>query len=258
MSTSGTTDKQSPGPAERHSIAATDIVVLVSGGFRSSYEALIPVFEKSTGTHFVMEQSPSMGKTHEAVQQRLDRGEPADVLVMVGSALQQLETKGYVLPGSTVELALSPIGCAVKAGADVPDINDDESFRKALLATKSIAYSDSASGEYIQSTLFKKLNIENQMKGKVRQVPATPVGELVAKGEVEIGFQEVAELLPVPGITFVGKIPVDLELLTPFSAGIAKKSQHVEIARKLITFLASSDHTRTIREKGLEPLPKKG
>ncbi len=258
MSTSGTTREQAKKPAEAQSIAATDIVVLVSGGFRSSYEALIPAFEKSTGAHFVMEKSPSMGKTHDAVQQRLARGERADVLVMVGSALQQLETKGYVLPGSSVELALSPIGCAVKAGAVVPDINDDDSFRKALLAAKSIAYSDSASGEYIQSTLFKKLGIENEMKGKARQIPATPVGELIAKGEVEIGFQEVAELLPVPGITFVGKIPDDLELLTPFSAGIAKKSQHVEMARKLITYLASPDHTSTIQEKGLEPLPKKG
>ena len=257
MSTNETTEKPSQGSAEPQSIAATDIVVLVSGGFRSSYEALIPAFEKSTGAHFVMKKSPSMGTTHNAVQQRLDRGEPADVIVMVGSALQQLEEKGYVLPGSSVELALSPIGCAVKAGAHVPDINDDDSFRKALLAAKSIAYSDSASGEYIQSKLFKKLGIENEMKGKAHQIPATPVGELIAKGEADIGFQEVAELLPVRGITFVGRIPADLELLTPFSAAIAKKSQHVEIAKKLITYLASPDHTRVIQEKGLEPLPRK-
>ncbi len=176
---------------------------------------------------------------------------------MVGSALQQLETKGYVLAGLSVELALSPIGCAVKAGAPVPDINDDDSFRNALLAAKSIAYSDGASGEYIQSTLFKDSGIKEDMKGKAHQIPATPVGELIAKGEVEIGFQEVAELLPIPGITFVGKIPVDLELLTPFSAGIAEKSQHVEIAKKLIAYLASPDHTGTIQEKGLEPLLKK-
>ena len=238
-------------------MGAAAIFLLVSGGFRSSYEALIPAYEKSTGTHFFMEKSPSMGNTHDAVQQRLDRSEPADVLLMVGAALQQLEAKGYVLPGSSVELALSPIGCAVKAGADVPDINDDDSFRQALLAAKSIAYSDSASGEYIQSKLFKKLGIESEMKSKAHQIPATPVGELIAKGEVDIGFQEVAELLPVPGITFVGKLPADLELLTPFSAGIANKSQHVEIAKKLITYLASPDHTSVIQEKGLEPLPKK-
>ena len=155
MSTNGVSENQGEAPAAPQSIAPTDIVVLVSGGFRSSYEALIPAFERTSGAHFVMEKSPSMGKTHDAVQQRLDRDEPADVLVMVGSALQQLEAKGYVLPGSIVELALSPIGCAVKAGAEVPDINDDDSFRKALLAARTIAYSDSASGEYIQSTLFK-------------------------------------------------------------------------------------------------------
>ncbi len=256
MSTSGTTQEQTKGLAEQP-VAAADIVVLVSGGFQSSYEALIPTYEKTTGVHFVMEKSPSMGHTHDAVQQRLDRSEPADVLLMVGSALQQLEVKGYVLPGSSVELALSPIGCAVKAGADVPDINDDDSFRRALLAAKSIAYSDSASGEYIQSKLFKKLGIENEMKSKAHQIPATPVGELIAKGEADIGFQEVAELLPVSGITFVGKLPADLELLTPFSAGIANKSKHVEIAKKLITYLASPDHASVLQEKGLEPLPKK-
>ncbi len=84
------------------------------------------------------------------------------------------------------------------------------------------------------------------------------MGEIIAKGEADMGFQEVAELLPVPGITFVGKLPVDLELLTVFSAGIVRKSQHVDIARKLITYLASTDHTSTIQEKGLEPLPPKG
>ncbi len=255
MSTSAMNEAQPKGPAESQKIVSTDIVVLVSGGFRSSYEALIPAFERSSGHHFVMEKSPSMGNTHDAVQERLDRGEPADVLVMVGSALQQLEEKGYVLPGSRVELALSPIGCAVKTGGIVPDINDDNSFRMALLAAHSIAYSDSASGEYIQSKLFKKLGIEEQMKSKAHQIPATPVGELIAEGKADIGFQEVAELLPVPGITFVGKIPADLELLTPFSAGVANKSQHVEVARKLIAYLASPDHVSVIQEKGLEPLP---
>ena len=246
------------GPAQNPSKqAATNIVVLISGGFRSSYEALIPAFEKMSGAHFVMEKSPSEGSTHDAVTQRLGRGEPADVLIMVGSALQQLETRGYVLPGSRVDLALSPIGCAVKAGAEVPDINDDQSFRKALLAAKSIVYSDSASGRYIQSKLFKKLGIENEMRGKARQIPATPVGEILAKGEADMGFQEVAELLPVPGITFVGKLPADLELLTVFSAAIVKKSQHADTARELISYLASPDHVSTLQKEGLEPLPKK-
>ena len=234
-----------------------NILALVSGGFLSSYEALIPAFEKRSGARFVMEKSPSEGSTHDAVAQRLARGEAADVLVMVGSALHDLEVKGHVLPGSKVDLALSPIGCAVKAGAAVPDIHDDRSFRKALLAAKSIAYSDSASGEYIQAKLFKRLGIVREMKGKARQVLATPVGEIVAKGEAEIGFQEVAELLPVPGITFVGKLPADVELLTVFSAGIVKTSRHVGLARELIAYLALPYHASTLQKQGLEPLPKK-
>ncbi len=258
MSTNGNAEIQPKRPAKAEPGAAINIIVLVSGGFRSSYQALIPAFHRSSGEHFIMEKSPSEGNTHDAVMQRLDRGEPADVLVMVGSALQQLEAEGYVLRGSRTDLALSPIGCAVKAGADVPDINNDASFRKALLAAKSIAYSDSASGEYIQAKLFRRLGIEKEMKGKARQISATPVGEVVARGDAEIGFQEVAELLPVPGITFVGKLPADLELLTVFSAGIARGSKHVATARELVAYLASPDHASTIQEKGLEPLPGKG
>ena len=144
-------EKQREALSAAQSTAPTDMVVLISGGFRSSYEALAPAFEETSGVRLIMEKSPSMGTTHDAVQQRLDRGEPADVLILVRSALEQLEGKGYVLPGSSAELALSPIGCAVKAGAAVPDISNDESFRNALLAAKLVAYSDSASGGYIQS-----------------------------------------------------------------------------------------------------------
>ena len=254
MNTVTTSRTRSTKPSSWEAISESDIVVLVSGGFRTSYEALIPAFERSSGAHLVMEKSPSLGETHDAVRQRLDRGEPADVLVMVGSALQELEAKGYVLPGSRMDLASSPIGCAVKAGAEVPDINDDDSFRKALLAAKSIAYSDSASGEYILTTLFKKLGIESEMKGKAHQISATPVGEIIARGEAEVGFQEVEELLPIHGITYIGKLPPDLELLTIFSAGIATKSKHVSVARDLVAYLASRDNTTTIKDKGLEPL----
>ena len=95
------------------------------------------------------------------------------------------------------------------------------------------------------------------MKSKAHQIPATPVGELIAKGEVDIGFQEVPELLPIPGIIFVGKIPSDLELLTPFSAGVAKKSQHVEIAKKLILSGFSRSHQRDTGKRFRTPAEEK-
>ena len=110
-----------------------------------------------------------------------------------------------------MDLALSPIGVAVRAGDPVPDISTPDKLRDVLLAAKSVAYSDSASGVYIRDELFKRLGIEDQMQGRARMIPATPVGEIVARGEAEIGFQQEAELLPVSGITVVGLLPAAVQ-----------------------------------------------
>lgn len=235
-------------------VPTPELAVMISGGFRSSYQALAPAFEQAAGAHLVMDPGPSEGKTHDAITQRLDRGEAADVLIMVGSALDELEKKGETLLGSKVNLALSPIGCAVAENAAVPDISTVEKFKQALLAAKSIAYSDSASGEYLKTVLFKKLGVEKELQGKVKQIPATPVGQIVAKGDAEMGFQEVAELLPVPGIRFVGRLPDEVQLLTMFSGAIAKRSKHPDLAKDLLAYLSSPEILPTIKEKGLEPV----
>ena len=140
----------------------------------------------------------------------------------VGTALDALA--GPDRPGQRGRHALSPIGMAVRAGSPVPDISTTAKLRQVLLDAKSVAYSDSASGVYIQNTLFKKLGIEQQMEGKVHKIQATPVGEVVAHGKADIGFQEVAELLPVKGITFAGRLPQEVELFTRYSAAVAKRS----------------------------------
>ncbi len=169
-----------------------------------------------------------MGTTANAIPVRLARGEPDDVLIMVGYALDSLLKDGRAAAGSKVDVALSPIGMAVKAGAPVPDISTLDKLRAVLLAASSIAYSDSASGVYIESEMFKKLGIEDQVKGKAHMIPATPVGEIVAQGEAELGFQQVAELLPVPGITFAGRLPPEVQQVTVYSAGIAANAKQPE------------------------------
>ena len=232
---------------------APELVVMISGGFRSSYQALAPRFEEAAGVELTMDPGPSEGKTHDAIPARLDRGEPADVLIMVGTALQELDQKGEIVPGSTVNLALSPIGAAVKEGAPVPDVGTVDTFKEALLNAKSIAYSDSASGDYLKNTLFKKLGVEKEMSGKAKQIPATPVGEIVAKGQAELGFQEVAELLPVQGITFVGRLPSEIQKLTMFAGAVAKRSKNAGLAKDLLTYLSSSNVLETLREEGLDP-----
>jgi molybdate transport system substrate-binding protein len=237
-------------------IYAADIIVMISGGFKSTYEALAPGFEKMTGSRLVLVPGPSEGSTKEAIPNRLARGEAADVLIMVGPALDKLVKKGDGLRGSEVELALSPIGMCVRAGATVPDISTVDKFRQVLLNAKSIAYSDSSSGVYIASTLFKKLGIQSQVQGKAKKIPGTTVAEIVAQGKADIGFQEVAEILPVQGATFVGRIPDQVEYLTRFSAAVDSRSKNQALAKQLIEYLASPTALPVLEKMGLEP-PKK-
>src|ERR1700743_3124383 len=173
-----------------------------------------------------------------AIPVRLERGEPADVLIMVGYALNNLAKKGKGVEGSQVELVKSAIGVAVKSGAPKPDISSADAVKQALLSAKSVAYSDSASGVYIQNEMFKKLGIEDQMKGKARMIPATPVGEIVAKGEAELGFQQISELRPVAGIDIIGPLPDPLQNITVFSAGIATGSKEPGAGEAPIKVLA--------------------
>ena len=232
---------------------AADLTVMISGGFFSSFQALVPGFEAASGDHVITVPGPSMGATAGAIPNRLDRGERDDVVIMVGSALDGLLKHGLAAPGSRVDLALSPIGMAVRAGAPVPDISTPDKLRAVLLAAKSVAYSDSASGVYIQAELFKKLGIEAQMRGKARMIAATPVGEIVARGEAELGFQQEAELLPVPGITFAGLIPQAVQQVTVYAAGLSAHAAEPGAGRALIRYLASAAARPVLIKNGLEP-----
>ena len=232
---------------------AADLIVMISGGFKSTYEAMAPEFERRTGSHLVLVPGPSEGSTTDAIPNRLARGEAADVLIMVGPALDELVKKGEALRGSEVELALSPIGMCVRAGAPVPDITTIGKSRQVLLNAKSIASADSSSGVYIASTLFRKLGIQSQVQGKAHKIPATPVAEIVAQGKAEIGFQEVAEILPVHGATYVGHIPEQDEYLTRFAAAVASKSRNRVLAKQLIAYLSSPAALRVLEKMGLQP-----
>src|ERR1700744_3950682 len=233
---------------------AAEVRVMISGGLTAAFNALVPVFEKGTGNKGLAAYGPSMGTTTNAIPVRLERGEPADVLIMVGYALADLAKKGKVIEGSEVELVKSAIGVAVKAGATNPDISSADAVKRALLTAKSVAYSDSASGVYIQNEMFKKLGIEDQMKGKARMIPAPPVGEIVAKGEAELGFQQISELKPVAGIDIIGPLPDPLQKITVFSAGIATGSKEPEAGKALIKFLASPEASAEIVKSGMEPI----
>jgi molybdate transport system substrate-binding protein len=174
---------------------------------------------------------------------------------MVGYALENLAQNGKVIADSKIDLVKSPIAVAVKAGTPKPDISTPDALKRALLAVKTIAYSDSASGVYVSTEMFGKLGIADEMKDKARKIPATPVGEIVARGDAEIGFQQMSELKPVEGIDIIGPLPDELQKITIFSAGIASASKEPDAGKALIKFLASPAARAEIVKSGMDPIP---
>jgi molybdate transport system substrate-binding protein len=236
---------------------ADEIKVVTSGGFTAAYLELVPEYEGATHNKLVTEFGPSMGTTHNAIPIRLERGESIDVLIMAGPALDELIKQGKVRPGSRVDLVKSYIGMAVKAGAPKPDISTVDALKRTLLAAKSVAYSDSASGVYLSTELFPKLGIADQIKSKSKKIEADPVGGVVATGEFEIGFQQISELRPVKGIDIVGPLPPGAQRVTVFAAGIPTTATHPEAAKALIEWLASPAAYAAIKKSGLEPANSK-
>ena len=231
---------------------ADEIRVITSGGFAAAFEELVPAFTKATGHTVSLGRGPSMGATVNAVPQRLARNEPIDVLIMVGYALKKLDEDGKL--AAHADLARSGIAAAVRQGAPVPDIGTVDKLRAAMLAAKSIAYSDSASGVYIENEMLAKLGIKDQLAGRARMIPADPVGEIVARGEAEMGFQQNSELKPVHGITIVGPLPEALQVYTIFSAGVLKTAPHAEASRALLRFLSAPGVQHAIPRRGMEPM----
>lgn len=234
--------------------SADEVTVMVSGGFTAAYNQLVARWQQSTGNHVTTVYGASMGDTPTAIPHRLARGEPADIVILARTALDALAKAGRIVGGSETDLVSSRIGMAVKAGSAPPNISSESRFKQALLQAASVGYSDSASGVYISTELFAKLGIADAMRGKSTRIDGTPVGEAVAKGEVEIGFQQISELLPVRGITLVGPIPESVQLVTRFSAGIVRSSRAQDAARQLIAYLVSPDARATIQASGLEPI----
>ena len=241
-----------PGPA-----SAEDLRVMISAGFYGVYAELAPAFERASGHRLITTRGPSMGDSPEAIPTRLARGEIADVVILDGGAADELAKLGFVRAGSKVDLARSQVGMVVRAGAATPDISSVDAFRRTLLAAPSIGYSDSGSGAYLSTVLFAKLGIADQIARKSRKVRGPPSGEpvaaVVARGEVAIGFQQVSELLHVPGVTFVGAIPAELQPGFMFAGAITSAARQPDAALALLRFLSSPDVAPTLLKAGLTP-----
>lgn len=227
--------------------------VMSSGGFAAAYKVLAPQFENSTGLRLVTAYGPSAGGASHSIPMRLARGEPADLIILSRPSLDDLTERGYVVAGSQADLADSSIGVAVKSGAPKPNIATAEAFVSTLLEAESIGYSGSLSGNYLSKELFPRLAIWAQLEPKGKRIVSEPIGAAVARGEVEIGFQQISELLAVEGIDYVGPLPDEYQRVSTFSAGMTTRSHNPEGARALLNFLSSAEAARETAATGLKP-----
>ncbi|WP_380182057.1 substrate-binding domain-containing protein [Kalamiella sp. sgz302252] len=233
-------------------VQAKELTVMISGGFKAAWEQLAPRFAAQEGYKVITVAGPSMGQSPQAIPARLARGERADVVIMVGDAVDKLDKTGWILKGSRIELADSPVGAVVKKGATPVSIKTEKELRAVLLQAQSVAYSDSASGRYVSGQLFEKLGIADRVKSKARIIERIPVASVVAEGKYALGFQQVSELLPVPGVTFIGELPASVQYTTRFAGAVTKTSANRQEAQKLLRYLASPAVQQTVRATGLK------
>jgi molybdate transport system substrate-binding protein len=231
-----------------------ELRVMTSGAFTAAYLELIPRLEGLTKKKLVT-AATSIGTGENSIPNRLRRGEPVDVVIVADGVLVGFIKDGLVMAASYTPLARSAIGMAVRAGAPKPDISTIDALKRTLLQAKSIAYSASVSGEYLTTELYPRLGIAQQVMSKSRLIGGGErVGAVIARGEAEIGFQQISELLPVPGIDHITPLPPEVQKVSTFSAGVAVSTADSQAAHALVKFLASAEAARAINNSGLEPI----
>ena len=223
----------------------SEIRVMLSAAFKEAHLELVPQFERATGHRVISLWVPSV-----QMMSRLKGGEGVDLVIMSARSLDELVQAGVV--SSCTDIATCGVGVAVRAGARRPDISSGEALKRAVLEAKSIVYSTGPSGVYLVK-LFERMRIADAIRSKVKQVQGEPAGAPVARGEAEIGFQQICELLPVPGIDLVGPLPPDVQEITTFAAGIHTRARAGDAAKALVEFFRRPESAPVIRAKGMEP-----
>jgi len=232
----------------------TEIRIMTSGAFTAAYLALIPRLEQLTGKKLVT-AATSIGTGENSIPNRLRRRESVDVVIVADTVLRGFIKEGLIVADSYTPLARSAIGMAMRQGAPKPDIGTVDALTSTLLQAQSIAYSASVSGEYLTNELLQRLGIADLVLPKCRRIEGGErVGAVIARGEAEIGFQQISELLPVPGIDHITPLPPEVQKLSIFSAGVAATTSDSDAARAVIAFLSSLDASESIKNSGLEPI----
>jgi molybdate transport system substrate-binding protein len=222
--------------------------VIASLAIKAAYLELAPAFQRQS-----KEKVETQWVGIADIRKRMLAGEVADVVIGSAALIEDLVAGGSLDSRTRVDLAKSEVGAAVRSGARKPDIGSVKALKSALRAASSIVYSSGPSGVYL-AELFQRLGIAEELASKAKQAPpGVLVGELVARGEFELGFQQVPELRQVRGIDYVGRLPQEVQLSTVFSGAVHSKSSQSKAGTALLRHLASRDAQRVLRKHGLEP-----
>jgi molybdate transport system substrate-binding protein len=222
------------------------IKILSGGAMRSLMTEIVPLFERASGSRVEIEF-----RLTSVLKKEIEDGAAFDIALLPRPELDELVRAGKVAEGATADVTRSAVGLAVRTGAPKPDIGSVPALKNALLAAKSISYSDGPSGAYIAG-LLQQLGIADDMKPKTK-LTSRPVAELVASGDAEIGLQQIVAILPVKGADLVGPLPAELQNVIIYAAGIAAGANEPAAARAFVAFTKTPQAARLIRAKGMEP-----
>ena len=231
--------------------SAADIKVLTAGAFKQVLLEALPAFEKETG-HKVIVDNDTTG----ALLKRIDGGESFDLIVITPGAIKDLAQKGKVVDKTGINLAKVGVGVMVKEGAPKPDIGSVEAFKQAVLAAKSVAYIDPASGgssgTYVEA-LFAKLGIADQVKPKAKLKKGGHVSDLISSGEAELGIHQISEIVSEKGVTLIGPLPAEIQNYTTYAAAWANTAKDNPAVARLLDYLAGPALGPILKAKGMEP-----
>ena len=227
--------------------------VLISGGFSSAYEQLLPEFERTSGIKVITGSGASQGTGPQTIAAQLARGVSADVVILSREGLGELIAANRIIAGTDVDLARVPLGVAVRAGTPKPDVSTVEAIKQILLRAKTVAVPGSTSGIWLRTDLFPRLGIVEKInvKAALRGARAT---EMVAEGGADLAVMPVSEILHAAGVDFAGSLPPEIQFIQMFSAAVVAGSREIDGAKRLIEFLASARASEAIRKSGMEPL----
>lgn len=226
---------------------ASPLKLLSSMATRELLNELVAEFEGATGQPVVAEAAGGVD-----VAKRVRAGESVDVVVLSSTAIDSLIAAGSLLPDSRIDLVKSGVAVAVREGAAQPDVGSEEAVKRAVSGAKTLSYSTGPSGVYLEK-LFERWGILQEIRGRiVVPPPGVPVGSLVANSTVELGFQQLSELMTLPGIKVIGPLPPEIQTITVFSGGISPGCDRAELARALLNYMASPARVGVKERFGME------